>query len=69
MPLLTEAIRGDGAILIDETGQRFMADEPGAELAPATSSRARSGATAPRDIASSSMRGCIRARILRSAIP
>ncbi len=34
MPLLTEAIRGDGATLIDETGQRFMADEPGAELAP-----------------------------------
>lgn len=33
-PLLTEAIRGDGAILIDETGQRFMANEPGAELAP-----------------------------------
>ncbi|WP_407152206.1 L-aspartate oxidase [Bradyrhizobium sp. ORS 86] len=34
MPLLTEAIRGDGAVLIDETGQRFMADQPGAELAP-----------------------------------
>ncbi|VIO73795.1 L-aspartate oxidase [Bradyrhizobium ivorense] len=34
MPLLTEAIRGDGALLIDETGQRFMADQPGAELAP-----------------------------------
>ncbi|MGJ4944639.1 L-aspartate oxidase [Bradyrhizobium sp. HKCCYLS1011] len=34
MPLLTEAIRGDGAILIDETGDRFMADELGAELAP-----------------------------------
>lgn len=34
MPLLTEAIRGDGATLIDETGQRFMADEAGAELAP-----------------------------------
>ncbi|MGY3615599.1 L-aspartate oxidase [Bradyrhizobium sp. USDA 10063] len=34
MPLLTEAIRGDGAVLIDETGQRFMANEPGAELAP-----------------------------------
>ena len=33
MPLLTEAIRGDGATLIDETGARFMADEPGAELA------------------------------------
>ncbi|WP_050422558.1 L-aspartate oxidase [Bradyrhizobium tropiciagri] len=34
MPLLTEAIRGDGATLIDETGQRFMVDQPGAELAP-----------------------------------
>src|SRR5256886_2745675 len=34
MPLLTEAVRGDGAILIDDTGQRFMADQPGAELAP-----------------------------------
>ncbi|MFL6840485.1 MAG: L-aspartate oxidase [Bradyrhizobium sp.] len=34
MPLLTEAIRGDGAILIDDTGRRFMADHPGAELAP-----------------------------------
>ncbi|QOZ26234.1 L-aspartate oxidase [Bradyrhizobium sp. CCBAU 51753] len=34
MPLLTEAIRGDGALLIDETGQRFMADQVGAELAP-----------------------------------
>jgi L-aspartate oxidase len=27
-------VRGDGAILIDDTGQRFMADQPGAELAP-----------------------------------
>jgi len=34
MPLLTEAIRGDGATLIDEAGARFMADQPGAELAP-----------------------------------
>jgi L-aspartate oxidase len=34
MPLLTEAIRGDGAVLIDEAGERFMADELGAELAP-----------------------------------
>ena len=33
MPLVTEAMRGDGAILIDDTGQRFMADQPGAELA------------------------------------
>ena len=34
MPLVTEAVRGDGATLIDETGLRFMADQPGAELAP-----------------------------------
>jgi L-aspartate oxidase len=33
MPLVTEAVRGDGATLIDETGKRFMADRPGAELA------------------------------------
>jgi L-aspartate oxidase len=33
MPLVTEAVRGDGATLIDDTGQRFMADIPGAELA------------------------------------
>src|SRR5215203_5703532 len=33
MPLVTEAVRGDGAVLIDDTGQRFMADQPGAELA------------------------------------
>ena len=33
MPLVTEAVRGDGAILIDDTGKRFMANEPGAELA------------------------------------
>jgi L-aspartate oxidase len=35
MPLLTEALRGEGAVLIDETGRRFMTDEhPDAELAP-----------------------------------
>jgi L-aspartate oxidase len=34
MPLVTEAVRGDGAILIDDTGERFMANQPGAELAP-----------------------------------
>jgi L-aspartate oxidase len=35
LPLLTEALRGDGAVLIDETGARFMLDEhPEAELAP-----------------------------------
>src|SRR5438552_1516861 len=34
MRLVTEAVRGDDATLIDDTGQRFMADQPGAEVAP-----------------------------------
>ncbi len=35
LPLLTEALRGDGAVLIDDTGERFMRREhPQAELAP-----------------------------------
>ena len=35
MPLLTEALRGEGATLVDENGFRFMIDEhPLAELAP-----------------------------------
>jgi L-aspartate oxidase len=35
MALLTEALRGEGAVLIDETGHRFMTDvDPAAELAP-----------------------------------
>lgn len=34
-PLLTEALRGEGAILIDDRGERFMLSEhPDAELAP-----------------------------------
>jgi L-aspartate oxidase len=33
MPLATEAIRGEGAVLIDGRGERFMADVPGRELA------------------------------------
>ena len=33
-PLVSEAVRGEGAILIDETGERFMAGVAGAELAP-----------------------------------
>lgn len=32
--LISEAVRGEGAILVDEHGDRFMANEPGAELAP-----------------------------------
>jgi len=34
MPLASEAIRGDGAVLIDETGTRFMAGQGRAELEP-----------------------------------
>ena len=35
LPLLTEALRGAGALLLDESGRRFMLDEhPHAELAP-----------------------------------
>ncbi len=35
MPLLTEALRGAGAQLVDDTGHRYMLDEhPDAELAP-----------------------------------
>jgi L-aspartate oxidase len=34
MPLVSEAVRGAGAILIDETGARFMAREGRAELEP-----------------------------------
>src|SRR5581483_4055760 len=34
-PLATEALRGEGAVLIDGSGRRFMADyHPAAELAP-----------------------------------
>jgi L-aspartate oxidase len=33
MPLATEAIRGEGAVLIDGRGERFMADVAGGELA------------------------------------
>ncbi|MGE4189016.1 MAG: L-aspartate oxidase [Thermoanaerobaculia bacterium] len=35
LPLLTEALRGEGAILVDAHGERFMpAEHPDAELAP-----------------------------------
>src|SRR5258708_2524724 len=34
MKLVSEAVRGEGAVLVDETGRRFLANEPGAELAP-----------------------------------
>jgi len=34
MALVSEAVRGEGAALVDETGRRFIAGHPGAELAP-----------------------------------
>jgi L-aspartate oxidase len=34
LKLISEAVRGEGAIIVDESGDRFMAEEPGAELAP-----------------------------------
>ncbi|MCI0467708.1 MAG: L-aspartate oxidase [Beijerinckiaceae bacterium] len=34
LKLVSETVRGEGAVLIDERGTRFMAGEPGAELAP-----------------------------------
>jgi len=35
LPLLTEALRGEGAVLVDDTGERFLVTEhPDAELAP-----------------------------------
>lgn len=34
MPLISEAVRGEGATIIDETGQRFLAGVRDAELAP-----------------------------------
>lgn len=34
MPLISEAVRGEGAILIDEHDRRILAGTPGADLAP-----------------------------------
>ncbi|MER9947326.1 L-aspartate oxidase [Mesorhizobium sp. M0047] len=34
MPLISEAVRGEGAIVVDETGRRFLDRVRGAELAP-----------------------------------
>ncbi|TGP50726.1 L-aspartate oxidase [bacterium M00.F.Ca.ET.230.01.1.1] len=34
MPLVSEAVRGEGAVLVDERGRRFLADTPRGELAP-----------------------------------
>ena len=34
MPLVSEAVRGEGAMLVDETGERFMAGQGRAELEP-----------------------------------
>ncbi|RJE89136.1 L-aspartate oxidase [Paracoccus onubensis] len=34
LPLISEAVRGEGAILINDRGERFLAGHPGGELAP-----------------------------------
>ncbi|UTD25730.1 L-aspartate oxidase [Bradyrhizobium sp. WD16] len=34
MKLISEAVRGEGAVLVDETGRRFLAGVPGEDLAP-----------------------------------
>lgn len=34
LKLISECVRGEGAILVDESGERFMVGTPGAELAP-----------------------------------
>ncbi|KPH06915.1 L-aspartate oxidase (plasmid) [Rhizobium acidisoli] len=34
LALVSEAVRGEGALLVNERGERFMARTPGAELAP-----------------------------------
>jgi len=34
LPLISEAVRGEGALLVNERGERFMADIPLQELAP-----------------------------------
>lgn len=34
LALVSEAVRGDGAILVNEKGERFLSGQPGAELAP-----------------------------------
>ncbi|MBB2792541.1 UNVERIFIED_ORG: L-aspartate oxidase [Rhizobium pisi] len=34
LALVSEAVRGEGALLVNESGERFMARIPGAELAP-----------------------------------
>ncbi|TPK72093.1 L-aspartate oxidase [Mesorhizobium sp. B2-4-15] len=34
MPLISEAVRGEGATIVDETGRRFLDSVAGAELAP-----------------------------------
>jgi L-aspartate oxidase len=34
MPLISEAVRGEGAVLVNQAGERFMAGTPGEDLAP-----------------------------------
>ena len=56
MPLVSEAVRGEGAKLIDERGERFMAGFRAPSLRRATSSPARFGVCASQAAAPSSTR-------------
>jgi L-aspartate oxidase len=70
MPLVSEAVRGEGAVLIDETGTRFMAGQGRAELEPRDSRLARRRRRTSRPaIVSSSMPGRRCARTSRSFSP
>ena len=56
MPLVTEAVRGEGAVLVDEPGARFMAGHGRAELAPRDVVARAVAAHSPPATACSSMR-------------
>ncbi len=61
MKLISEAVRGEGAALIDESGRRFLAGVPGAELAPRDVVARAVWRDSPPATACSSMRAGIRA--------
>ena len=67
-PLVSEAVRGEGAILIDETASGSWPASPARSSRRATSSPARSGGAWARAIASISMRARATGRALRHAL-
>ena len=66
LKLISEAVRGEGAIFVDENGDRFMENAPGAELAPPMSSHVPSGGISRRDIGSFSTQGMCEGWTLRA---